>query len=870
MAAQINAFEVFAKIGLDTKHLKSGLKKSKSLIASFGKTSLKAFTTLGKGAISVFKNLGSKLKSFLDEARARAAEFEQSMAQVAATMGKTVEEMDADVQTITRKVIRDGQVVMEEFTGNLREYALLLGAETKFTSSQVGEAMNYMALAGYDTVQTMTMLPSVLNLAAAGTMELARASDVVTDVQTAFGINAERTTQMIDEMAAAASAGNTNVAQLGDAFLTVGGLAKNIGMGFANMADGTVHATDNVQELTTALVAMANAGTKGSEAGMHMRNILLKLSDPTKNAKIWMENNNIDIFDNYTGEMRSLRDIFTDINNVFSTITSEEKIKALGELFNSRDIVAVEGILGALNTGTWDKIASAVIDSEGAAERMKNTLLDTARGAQELFQSARDNFMIAVSNESNFGGATFTRFFKMGTNVLSALTAALNDGGWEGFLNELWNQVQGLFDNAIKNLPKTIHKMLVRARDIIWATLPGLLSGTTNIIDMLTGIISGRGKGMGGVIRADLSNIVHAIGKNLEKHGPQLLTSLSGLLSSAFGLITETLPGIVLGAGRIIGKLAKAITDPKTLTPIFETARDIIDQIIDGLYDPDNEIEFMKGAESIIKNLADSITNLLWGKDEGFGREGGLGDSVLKIAQKIRDLLEDPRTRDQLEESAKNILDTLGSFLVENVWLLVKYIRKIASALAEGIIAAFIADINHAFGGTLEQEIELAYQYADTNLTYDKFRKQYLEEKHREEREATKKRYGITNDLSYEDELAIERMRQQGVPAAGINEYIKSIQGYETGGIFTRPTYALIGENGTEAVMPLEKNTGWIDNLAGQIVSKTGGGVTIQFGNIYVNGGANAGTEVVRQIDEALRIWQIQNARGIGGTAWQR
>ena len=100
---------------------------------------------------------------------------------------------------------------------------------------------------------SMSMLPNVLNLAAAGGFDLARASDMVTDTQTAFGISLERTSLMVDEMAKAASTGNTSVEQLGDAFLTVGGLAQELNGGVVTLTDGTIASVDGIQELEIAL-----------------------------------------------------------------------------------------------------------------------------------------------------------------------------------------------------------------------------------------------------------------------------------------------------------------------------------------------------------------------------------------------------------------------------------------------------------------------------------------------------------------------------------------------------------------------------------------------------------------------------------------
>ena len=48
------------------------------------------------------------------------------------------------------------------------------------------------------------------------------------------------------------------------------------------------------------------------------------------------------------------------------------------------------------------------------------------------------------------------------------------------------------------------------------------------------------------------------------------------------------------------------------------------------------------------------------------------------------------------------------------------------------------------------------------------------------------------------------------------------IKWFENGGVFGKPSLIGVGENGKEAVMPLEKNTGWIDSLAGTLATKIG------------------------------------------------
>ena len=121
------------------------------------------------------------------------------------------------------------------------------------------------------------MLPSVLNLAAAGGMDLAYASDLVTDAMASLNLEASKANvdEFGNKLAKAASKANANVSQLGEAILTVGGTA-------ANLKGGTT-------ELTTALGLLANVGIKGAEGGTHLRNIILSLQSPTKDAREVME-----------------------------------------------------------------------------------------------------------------------------------------------------------------------------------------------------------------------------------------------------------------------------------------------------------------------------------------------------------------------------------------------------------------------------------------------------------------------------------------------------------------------------------------------------------------------------------------------------
>lgn len=389
----MNVFDLSAKIAMDINGYLKGMDQAKAV------------------AISTMGIIGEQISGFMTQSVEVGKGFDRSMSQVAATMGNTMDEMGNEVGSV--------QTQFGSFSGTLREFAQYMGSNTAFSATQAADALNYMALAGYNTQQSMEMLPNVLNLAAAGGFDLARASDMVTDTQTAFGITSKRTTQMVDEMAKAASTGNTSVEQLGDAFLTVGGLAKELNGGMVTLSDGTTASTDGVQELEIALTAMANAGVKGSEAGTHMRNMLMKLSSPTAEGAKQMEKLGVNVFD-ANGKMRSLSDIFGELNTSMSTLTQEEKIQAISDLFNARDLSSAEALLAAVSQD-WDHIGEAILNAEGAAGQMAETQLDNLAGDITLLQSATEGFQIALSDAATPALREMTQF---GTEVVQDLTDA--------------------------------------------------------------------------------------------------------------------------------------------------------------------------------------------------------------------------------------------------------------------------------------------------------------------------------------------------------------------------------------------------------------------------------------------------------------
>lgn len=340
-----------AKLSLDSNEYESGLNKAENKTSGLKST----ISKLGIGAA-----LGSMGKAALDVGM----DFEKSMSQVAGTMG------------ISADAIKAGDKSFESLSAAARK----AGRTTQFSAAQGAEGLNYMALAGLNAEESIELLPKVLNLATAGSMGLAEASDMVTDGMSALGIELEYADGFLDQMAVTSQKSNTSISQLGQAMLTVGGTAKVL-------KGGTL-------EMNTALGILADAGTKGAEGGTALRNVILSLASPTDKASKELKKMGISVFDS-KGEMRGLQDILMDLDKSLSSMTDEKKTQVLSKIFNKVDLKSINTLLDNSNE-RWTELQTNIEESAGATEAMAETVNANLSGALTSMGSALGDVGIAV------------------------------------------------------------------------------------------------------------------------------------------------------------------------------------------------------------------------------------------------------------------------------------------------------------------------------------------------------------------------------------------------------------------------------------------------------------------------------------------
>jgi TP901 family phage tail tape measure protein len=688
----MEVFSLKAILGLDSSEYEKGLGDAKSKATSIGSTIGKGLATVGKATVAAVGVATAAVGKFATDSVQAGASFDKSMSQVAATMGLTMDEMATQTGTV--------DLAWGTFTGNLRDYAQEMGRNTAFSATQASDALNYMALAGYDVQTSMQMLPNVLNLAAAGDMDLARASDMVTDTQTAFGISLERTAQMVDEMAKASSTGNTSVEQLGDAFLVVGGLAQELNGGMVELSDGTTATYDNIQELEIALTAMANAGIKGGEAGTHLRNMLLKLSSPTDDGVKQFEALGVSVFDS-EGKMRSLSDIMGELGKSMGNLTQEEKLQAISDIFNTRDTAAAEALLNAVGDD-WDHIAESILDADGAAQQMANTQLDNLAGDVTLFKSALEGAQIAVSDVLT---PSLREFVQFGTDGLSKITGAFKEGGLSGAM-EAFGQVlsdglnmvigklpsfinagmqllgafgQGILDNlpVITNAAvQIVNKLLLGLTEAI----PALAEGA---IKLIAGLADGIARYAPTLIPA-ITKMVLDLANTLIKNAPLMVNAAINLLQGLVTGIVRSIPIIVKEIPTLIQSLIDAIIAAipmlingaiQLITGIVQALPTIIESLIAALPQIIN---------AIVQGLLTALPLLIQGHVQ----------LILALVQAL------PQIMEALYSALPTILETITNTLIENLPLLinglVQMVVMIASALPQ-IVTALIEAVPQIF-----------------------------------------------------------------------------------------------------------------------------------------------------------------------------
>ena len=599
--------------------------------------------------------------------------FEQAMSQVQATML---------IDTNTA----DGVAAYETLENAARQ----CGRETAFSATEAAEGLNYLALAGYSAEKAATALPTVLRLAGAGAMELADASDMVTDAMSALGIEATQTNleSFADKMAKTASVSNTSVAQLGEAILTVGGTAKDL-------AGGTT-------ELNVALGILADNGIKAAEGGTHLRNMILSLQSPrNSDAAAMFEKMGLSAYD-AQGNMRSLGDVFGDLNKQMAGLSAADVNNTLSTIFKQTDLAAARAMLAATadsvqslgsvvdaslaqngqslsqlginldemakgfdstmtseqfaaqmmqqygmdaesaglifeglssiveGTGNrFDELTGKVNDSVGACQEMYNIQLDNLKGDLAILNSAAEDLYISIFKEINPG---LRSMVQLGQEMLGKLSTAFDEGGLSGMVGAIGEVIADAVDAIADVAPKAVEM------------------GVSLVTSFVEGIASSAGKlgnvasDIGSTFISGMFNLIPTV----------LLTGIDIAVSFAEGIVNG-LPGIMESGATAIGGFVDGLVarGPEVINTALSLARTLA-------------VGIVQNAPALISAGTELITGLITGLADG------IANNLPEIVEISGEMVESISTAlieaaPKLLEAGKTLIEAAGKGISDSV-----------------------------------------------------------------------------------------------------------------------------------------------------------------------------------------------------------
>lgn len=655
-----------ADAGLDWKGTEAGGKAAresnegytvlKGTLANLASTAVTAAVGGIKDAASAVVEIGSA--------------FETSMSKVSALSGATGDDLAA-----------------------LEAKARELGSTTTFSASQAADALGYMALAGWDTQAMLAGVGPVLSLAQAGELDLAAASDLVTDYLSAFNMTAEDTGRMVDVLAYAQAHANTTVDGLGQAFKNCAANCNAAGM--------------DVETTSAAIAMMANQGLKGSEAGTALNAVMRDMTSRMEDGAIKIGDATVAVMD-AEGNYRDFADILADVEAATDGMGDAEKAAALQSTFTADSIKGLNLMLNA-GAGELSSFRDDLYGCAGAAEDAAKAMTDNLQGDLAGMGSAFEELALKIYDgvqEPLRGGVQFVT-----GSVVPALT----------FLVENVDYVAV----ALGGVAAAVAAMNFGKVASALSAVPKLLAGFTGgpillVVGALTALAAGAKWAYDNVQpfreAVDLlaATLQDALGPVIDQAADALGAVLPAAMEGASGVLEGVVvPAIESFAGFLTDAVVPAVAEfgtflqTEAVPALQEFAGWAVDNVVPALQAMAGYVEanVVPAVQQLAQWAADNLVPVL------FQLADFVTCSVVPALQQLADFIVSsvvPAVVDAYRWFAENILPVLqavAAFVVENV-------VPALAAVAEFVLGSLVPILSVIFEtivGTLGN-IEVAWQ----------------------------------------------------------------------------------------------------------------------------------------------------------------
>lgn len=359
MAGAANAGEVRARLVLDSSNFQRNMQQARNDMEDFknkGDNIKKGVDKVGEGAAI----LGGVVVGVVGASVAAAANFQQSMSRLQAMSNANSQQYN-----------------------DMKEAAIKWGAATKYSATEAADAMTNLSMAGFSVQQSIDALPAVLSMAAAGNLDLGKASEIAGNAMNIFGLQAKDLGHVADVLAVGANTSNADITDLAESLKYAGPVAKGLGL--------------DIETTTAALSLMSNAGIKGSDAGTSLRASLLSLAAPVGQAAKEIKALHLNLKDSH-GSLLPLPQLLDNVKKSMEGMTDSQKTSAAAMLVGRE---AASGFITLVNYGAdgLNQFTDSLVHSDGAAQKMAQTMQDNLLGAWENFTGSLENTGITIGTQ---------------------------------------------------------------------------------------------------------------------------------------------------------------------------------------------------------------------------------------------------------------------------------------------------------------------------------------------------------------------------------------------------------------------------------------------------------------------------------------
>lgn len=596
-------------IKLLTKIDESGLNKGLQKIKNFGSLSAKAISA-ASSALAALATACVKVGT----------EYESQLSRVQAISGATAEELQG-----------------------LDDVAKKLGAETVFSATEAAAGMENLASAGFTVSEISASMAGMLDLAAVSGGDVAAAADVAATALNAFGLEASQAGHVADVFAKAAADTNAEALDMGEAMKYIAPVAHNMGI--------------SLEETAAAIGIMSDAGIKGSQAGTSLRAALSRLSKPTEKMCEKMEELNLSFYDS-KGNMISLEEQVALLQDRFAGLTQEEKNNALVTLYGQE---ALSGMMALVEAGPekLNELTSSLIESDGAAKDMAETMMNNLKGSFEDLCGSVETLGIDIYQNLS---EPLTGIVKEADGYIAKLQAAFSDGGFDGLVSSLGD----VLAQAITYISESASEITNMGASLIESLISGLMSSSDSI----------------GTAAFEIINLWITSTLNLS---PDILKLGLDLLCTLVTGIADSLPEIIPVAISVIMQLIDTLTDPETLGTLLGAAIEIMVALAIGLTQAIPQL--LEKIPQIISSFVGAIFDnldviLVCGVNLLLALINGILEAAPQLTNQVLDiiagLVENFKSHDW-GETGRNIVEGLKQGLLDAKNRVIEAIKNICS-----------------------------------------------------------------------------------------------------------------------------------------------------------------------------------------------